>query len=272
MQPPLKWAGGKRWLLPQLRVLWEDFADRRYVEPFSGGLAGAFGLRPRRALLNDVNAPLINFYRWVKKGLVTSIPMKNEAQMFKEHRDAFNLEASNGGARTKRSAELFYYLNRTAYNGLYRTSRKTGFNVPFGKHGNITYVRDFTAYKPVMAEWELRVGDFAQVPIRKGDFVYADPPYDEGYTLYSRNGFSWDDQVRLVEWLNDHSGPVVISNRATERIIKLYVEAGFEPHYLDAPRRISCNGDRRRVREIVATKGLKWGTVKKLTSPRLEDV
>ena len=65
LRPPLKWAGGKRWLVSHLKPIWQKHQDRRYVEPFCGGLAVALGLQPARALLNDVNPHLINFYRWV---------------------------------------------------------------------------------------------------------------------------------------------------------------------------------------------------------------
>ena len=65
-RPPLKWAGGKRWQLPHLRPLWEPHSRRRLVEPFCGGLAVALGLKPERALLNDANPHLINFYRWIR--------------------------------------------------------------------------------------------------------------------------------------------------------------------------------------------------------------
>ncbi len=76
LTPPLKWAGGKRWLLPQLRTLWQPHAERPLVEPFAGGLAVALGLAPTTALLNDVNPHLINFYRWLQRGLVTDIEMR----------------------------------------------------------------------------------------------------------------------------------------------------------------------------------------------------
>ena len=64
-KPPLKWAGGKRWLIPVLRPLWERHSRRRLVEPFCGGLGLALSVRPRRALLNDINPHAINFYRWL---------------------------------------------------------------------------------------------------------------------------------------------------------------------------------------------------------------
>ena len=86
------------------------------------------------------------------------------------------------------------------------------------------------------------------------DFVYADPPYDVEFTSYAKEGFTWDDQVRLAEWLAKHPGPVVLSNQATERVVRLYTELGFTLRFLDAPRRISCNGDRAPAREVLATR------------------
>src|SRR5947207_13791191 len=75
--PPLKWAGGKRWQVPVLRPLWQAHAHRRLVEPFCGGLATALGLLPERALLNDLNPHVINFYRWLKRGLHVCVAMEN---------------------------------------------------------------------------------------------------------------------------------------------------------------------------------------------------
>ena len=88
------------------------------------------------------------------------------------------------------------------------------------------------------------------------DFIYADPPYDVKFTKYSKEDFTWDDQVRLAEWLAKHPGPVVLSNQATPRITKLYKSIGFRLNYLQAPRMISCNGDRTPATEILATKNL----------------
>ena len=95
-----------------------------------------------------------------------------------------------------------------------------------------------------------------QTRIKNDDFVYADPPYDVEFTSYSKGGFAWEDQVRLVKWLANHPGPVVLSNQTTERIVKLYQEHGFKINYYDAPRKISCNGDRTPAKEVLATRGI----------------
>src|SRR6266545_5066117 len=90
LPPPLKWAGGKRWQLPYLRKYWEREFSRRLVEPFCGGLAVTLGLLPERALLNDINPHLINFYRWLKRGLNVSIEMSNNQTRFYKNRTRFN--------------------------------------------------------------------------------------------------------------------------------------------------------------------------------------
>ena len=90
--------------------------------------------------------------------------------------------------------------------------------------------------------------------MERDDFIYADPPYDVEFTSYSAGGFSWEDQVRTVEWLAKHRGPVMLSNQATPRIVKLYEQLGFKLKYLNAPRRISCTGDRTAAREVLAVR------------------
>src|SRR6266852_1592516 len=251
-RPPLKWAGGKRWQVPHLRPLWERNTNRRLVEPFCGGLAVTLGLSPQRALLNDINPHVINFYGWLKRGLRTSLVMTNNERQYYAHRERFNLLLTDGKATSQEAAALFYYLNRTGYNGLCRFNRKGGFNVPFGRYTHITYARDFTPYSENFADWEFVNADFEAIPLEPDDFVYADPPYDVEFTSYAKEGFSWDEQVRAAEWLARHPGPVVLSNQATERIVALYRRLGFKLKFLQAPRMISCTGDRTPAREVLA--------------------
>ena len=254
--PPLKWAGGKRWQVPRLQAVWAAHAGRRLVEPFCGGLAVALGLSPERALLNDANPHLVNFYRWLKRGLVVDLPMANERATFYRYRTRFNDLLASGQARTQESACLFYYLNRTGYNGLCRFNRRGQFNVPFGRYATVRYARDFSAYRSRFARWEFSAVAIGHLRSAAGDFVYADPPYDVEFTQYARRGFTWADQERTAELLARHHGPVVLVNQATDRIERLYRRLGYELRFLQAPRRISCTGDRRPVREIMATRNI----------------
>jgi len=235
---------------------WTPHRHRRLVEPFCGGLAVALGLRPRHAHLNDANPHLINFYRWLRRGLNPGLVLKNDEEVYYRYRQRFNQLLSSGDANSAEAAVLFYYLNRTGYNGLCRFNRRGYFNVPFGKYSSIRYKNDFANFRRVLFAWSFSHGDFAEIELRAADFVYADPPYDVQFTQYSRGGFDWDDQIRLAEWLSRHDGPVLLSNQATARIITLYRGLGFELTFFDAPRMISCNGNRNPAREVLAARNL----------------
>jgi DNA adenine methylase len=254
--PPLKWAGGKRWLLPHLEPLWQKQRHRRLVEPFCGGLAVALGLSPENALLNDSNPHLVNFYRQLKSGLTLDIETANDSELYYRQRERFNDLIKSENAGTPEAAQLFYYLNRTCFNGLCRFNKSGFFNVPFGRYKTIRYRENFHEFQSLFADWEFQCGDFENLTIQPTDFLYADPPYDVVFTQYSAGGFSWEDQVRLAHWLVKHPGPVALSNQLTPRIEELYRDLAFTLTILDAPRRISCTGDRAPAKEVLATRSL----------------
>lgn len=252
----MKWPGGKRWLVPRLRDYWDGHCGRRLVEPFCGGLAITLGLAPGRALLNDLNPHLVSFFQWLQRGLQVALPMENDEALYYAHRRRFNELVRAGRAGAREAAELFYYLNRTGYNGLCRFNRSGEYNVPFGRYRRINYTRDFSPYRAALGRWTFTCRDFEALPLDPADFIYADPPYDVEFRQYSRPGFAWADQVRLARWLAAHPGPVLSSNQATDRVVTLYRELGFELLFLDGPRRISCTGDRTPAREILALRGV----------------
>jgi len=256
LKPLLKWAGGKRWLVPIIQKLYKGHEHRCFVEPFCGGMAVTLGLLPKHAILNDVNPHLINFYRWVGKGLEFTIEMRNDLDLYYAHRRRFNELIRQGQADTAEAAQLFFYLIRTGYNGLCRFNRQGEFNVPFGKYKHINYEMDLERYRTFFNEWRFYSGDFGELELESNSFIYADPPYDVEFRQYSKEGFSWDDQVRMAEWLARHPGPVIASNQATPRIVELYTKLGFRIEYVRAPRMISCTGDRSSALEILALKGL----------------
>jgi DNA adenine methylase len=255
-RPPLKWAGGKRWLLPYLKPYWDLHTEKRFVEPFCGGLAVTLGLMPKKALVNDINPHLINLYNQIKKGLKITLRFKNESDYYYSARDKFNALLKSGEINTTHTAELFYFLNRTGFNGLCRFNNSGYYNIPFGRNNTINYMDDFSEYQEHFKHWKFASVDFEKMKLKDDDFVYADPPYDVPFTQYSAGGFSWEDQVRTAKFFAKHKGPVILSNQATDRIMKLYASLGYDLKVLDAPRVISCNGDRKKVKEVVATRNL----------------
>src|SRR5206468_6120339 len=205
---------------------------------------------------NDVNSHLIDFYRWLQNGLRIELRMENDEGLFYAHRERFNALLACGQGSSREAAALFYYLNRTGFNGLCRFNRSGEFNVPFGRYTRIGYIRDFNAYRERFRDWTFTNTDVEAIPVESGDFVYADPPYDVEFTQYAKDGFTWEDQQRTAAWLAKHRGPVVLVNQATPRIERLYRQLGFEVSFLVAPRRISCTGNRTPAREIVAARNL----------------
>ncbi len=252
--PPLKWAGGKRWLAPKIKNVFELYPGARLVEPFVGGLSVALEIQPKQALLNDINIHLLNFYWHLQFGLERKLPMSNDEQAYYSHRRAFN--ANRPIVCTSEHAERFYYLNRTCYNGLCRFNQKGEFNTPFGNYKRIHYEENFLRYKSQLEEWVFTLGDFSNLELRPSDFVYCDPPYDVPFTSYSPGGFNWPDQERLVKWLAPHTGPILISNQATERIVDLYEGNGYGIAYIDEPRRINCTGDRKPAKTVLAYRNI----------------
>ena len=256
LTPFLKWAGGKTWLAPKLAEMYEPYRDTyTWVEPFCGGLGATLGVMPNRAILSDSNPYLINLYQQIDKGLSSS-NYWNSKEQFEDIKRRFNLYQFND----EFSAKAFYYLNRTCFNGLCRFNQKGKFNVGYGKYKKPKLDHDFSTYREIFTDWDFFNWDYKiALSLSKEHvypaFVYADPPYDAGFTGYS-GAFKWDDQVNLAEMLAAFDSPVVASNKATDRIIALYKSLGFAIEYIEAPRRIACNGDRKPVTEMLATKNI----------------
>ncbi len=258
IKPPLKWAGGKRWLSEEIRRIWYPFKNLKYIEPFCGGLSVALMLGPDTALLNDVNPHLINFYVNLKQGFSIEMEMKNERSFYYEKRKQFNDSIDAGRINERTQASLFYYLNRTCFNGLCRFNNSGHFNVPFGRYKRIKYRQDFSIYKEKFEKWSFTCVDFERIDIDGAVFIYADPPYDVEFTKYATEDFTWSDQIRLIRWLDKQDGPIAVSNQATDRIKNIYLDHGYNVSNISAPRFINANGDRSRVIEILATKNIRF--------------
>ena len=176
---PLKWAGGKRWLVPFIQPSWCTHQRSRLVEPFCGGLSIALGLMPKRALLNDINSQLINFYNWLKVGLEVNTTFSNSSDIYYRYRDEFNELISDHQNKSQKAAELFFYLNKTGFNGLCRFNRGGKYNVPFGQHKTINYNIDFLPYKEIFSNWVFSIGSYMSMKLRNDDFVFHGVTFPE---------------------------------------------------------------------------------------------
>jgi DNA adenine methylase len=191
-------------------------------------------------------------------GVTAEVPSENLRAAFDRHRARFNeLAKSADTAFTSEVAALFFYLNRTAFNGLCRFNSRGEFNLPFGRYRKISYWRDWAAYAKQFENWIFTAQDFRDLKLRPDDFVYADPPYDVEFTTFAPGGFSWADQVMLAGWLAKHPGPVVLVNQSTPRIRALYRGLGYTLAFKEGPRRINHTGDRTPAREVFATRNLR---------------
>jgi len=264
LKPPLKWVGGKRWLVAEIAKLYQPFTSLRLVEPFVGGMAVTLGLEPKSALLNDINPHLINFYQQIKAGMKIRQNMLNDADYYYKVRTELNNLIAKNKSTGNSSAWRFYYLMRTCYNGLCRFNSSGKYNVPFGKYNNINYIKNFTPFVQKLNNYTFTCCDFAKLKLQANDFIYLDPPYDAGFTKYHNLAFTWQDQIRLLEWASQHKGPIVASNKATSRIIKLYQKSGFTILTLLGPRTIACNGNRKPTLEMLATRGIDSNSIKEL--------
>jgi DNA adenine methylase len=261
-RPFVKWAGGKRQLLEQLRPRFPAKFGR-YFEPFAGGAAVFFALGRTDAVLADLNAELMNVYGAVRddvEGVISELrKYRHGAVHYYRAR-----EADPRGMTAAQRAARTIYLNRTGYNGLYRVNRSGKFNVPMGRYTNPTLcdAENLRSCARALAGVEVRVEDFAASAsrAREGDFVYFDPPYvpvseTAAFTSYVPGGFGADEQKRLAALfarLAARGIHVVLSNSDTLAVRKLY--AGFRIDKVLAPRFINSRGSARgSVGEVVVT-------------------
>lgn len=209
-KPLLKWAGGKRQLLPKLIEYMPDVYNR-YYEPFLGGGALLFALQPKEAFVNDLNSELINMYTVVKKN--PDLLIKELRKHLENHsRDYFynirNLDRTDDfiSLSNVTKAARTIYLNHTCFNGLYRVNSKGYFNTPLGryKNPNILDVDNICNVNKYLNSSEVNLFNYDYKmllkKVKQGDFVYLDPPYDpisktESFTGYTIVGFSRADQI-----------------------------------------------------------------------------
>ncbi len=255
VQPFLKWAGGKRQLLPEIRnSLPNPRSYGRYFEPFLGGGAVFFDLQPKKAVINDFNAEAINVYRIIRDdvdGLIEHLKThENEADYFYRIREMDrNPNFDELSVLTK--ASRIIYLNKTCYNGLFRVNSQGQFNVPFGRYKNPNIVNEIVlrAVSRYLNDNKIEIlnTDFEKSleSVKKNDFVYFDPPYDpvsdsSSFTGYTLNGFDKEEQERLrnlCDKLNDKGCKFLLSNSATPFILGIYKD--YEIEIVEAARAIN---------------------------------
>ena len=265
IQPFLKWAGGKRQLIPQMEKYLKKIKYTSYYEPFIGGGSILFYLQPNKAVVNDYNKDLIECYKCIKYNydeLISKLEeyeSKNNEEDFYKIREFDRKEEYKKWSSVEKSARLIY-LNRTCYNGLFRLNSSGQFNTPFGKYKNPNICN-----KPVLRalheyfinnDIDFRQGDFEECckDVKKGSLVYFDPPYDQfddqvNFVGYTENGFTKKDQERLkrlCDKLIDVGCTVIISNSSTPFIKELYSDKNkYSIHTLMAKRNINSNAKKR---------------------------
>lgn len=259
-RPFLKWVGGKTQLLDQFRPMLPEMFGR-YFEPFVGGAALFFALRPPRASLYDVNEELIDCYRAIRDDVDSVIEALGDHRYERKHYYAVR-ELDPRALRPAQRAARTIFLNKTGFNGLYRVNRAGRFNVPFGRHTKPAF-RDednLRSCSLALQGVEVQVRDFRQIvgDATAGDFVYFDPPYapvsdTADFTSYSAGGFGWVDQQTLATAFADLTKKGVyamLSNSDTPAVRELY--GSFRIDEVSAARSVNSKADRRgKVSEVV---------------------
>lgn len=231
IQPFLKWAGGKRWLIDHYSEIFPRNFNR-YIEPFLGGGAVFFRLRPSNSLLSDANQDLISTYHAIKTDWKTLLERLHIHQENHNKAYYYKMRAVLPNDPIERAAR-FIYLNRTCWNGLYRVNKRGEFNVPIGTKENVLLTTDdFPLTSSALSSANLEACDFEKTIDQavEGDLIYADPPYTvkhnlNGFIKYNQKIFSWDDQIRLCDALEravSRGAWVISSNANHESIHDLY--------------------------------------------------
>ena len=251
--PFLKWAGGKSAIAERIRTLLPaDVRERVYREPFLGGGAMFFFLQPEKAILSDAVKSLIDTYKMVQKHVGPLIHRREQLRVdhcdehFYKIRGRFNQERS---AEVLDRAAWLIYLNKTCYNGLFRTNKSGEFNVPVGRFANPRVVdpERLRVSSGLLSRAKIKHATFDHLvdDAEPDDMIYLDPPYDpisktSSFAGYAEGGFGREDQERLAETfrlLDDRRCILALSNSDTPLVRKLY--EGYDLCPIIAPRAIS---------------------------------
>lgn len=266
--PFVKWAGGKRQLLPEIKKrMPKTFND--YYEPFVGGGALAFELALKNTFINDINRALINTYQQITNStdefittvleLDKKIP-KGGKEYYYFTRDRFNEKLVKSEYDVEQAA-LFVFLNKHCFNGLYRVNAKGLFNVPYNnsKRSSIdeTHIREVSEYLKTIT---ITVGDFEEAckNAKKGDFIFFDSPYaplnPTSFESYTKEGFDLESHKRLsklYDKLTERGCYCMLMNHNTELIRELYGNKGYKIDVINVKRMINSDASNRVGEEVI---------------------
>ena len=249
-KPVLKWVGGKRELIPEIRKFYKNLNPKKYIEPFFGGGSVYFDILntlgvsyKENSIINDFNTDLIDMYKNIKvKPDEVIYYCKKLEKIYYEKGYYFIRDHFNGSNKDKNSLKRYegvirssclILLNRTCFNGLYRINSKGLFNVPVGRYNNPTIIDEDNLYK--LSELlpsidNIRNGEFYDISeVDSGDLVYFDPPYHplnetSSFTSYS-SSFGVEEQLKLRDYftvLSNKGVHVILSNSSSNFIREIY--------------------------------------------------
>ncbi|MDW2852943.1 DNA adenine methylase [Mesomycoplasma ovipneumoniae] len=267
LTPFVKWAGGKRQLINEIEIRLPKKIEN-YYEPFVGGGAILFHLKPQKAYINDINSVLINAYNVIRtkpNQLVNYLNELDEIECTKERyykkRDKFNNKILSNEYDVE-MASLFIFLNKRCFNGLYRVNSRGLFNVPFNNKLKCdSYSKEnIFGISEYLKNVNITNLDFEESleNAKKGDFIFFDSPYvplnPTSFESYTKDGFDRESHIRLAELFKklDKKGCLLmLTNHDTELIRDLYSDYKIE--VVDVRRNINSNGSNRMGKEVIIT-------------------
>lgn len=266
--PFVKWAGGKRQLLPQIRERMPQHYNR-YFEPFVGGGAVLFDLQPEHALINDINKALINAYKIIcekpEEFLRAVKQLDNEMQQNgKEYYYAKREDYNDKLMRAEYDVELaalFVFINKHCFNGLYRVNGKGLFNVPYNQSKCASIDEKLIMdISQVLQGVTILEGDFedACADAQQGDFIFLDSPYaplnPASFESYTKEGFDMESHRRLARLYDDLTAKgcfCMLTNHNTEFINTLYGNKGYKIDVVSVKRLINSDASNRVGEEVI---------------------
>ena len=266
--PFVKWAGGKRQLLSQIKEKMPEKYNH-YYEPFVGGGAVVFELLPANALINDINKALINAYKQIRYAPEAFLKVihKFDSEIWEDGKQYYYSLREHYNDKLMKAeydaelAALFVFINKHCFNGLYRVNGKGLFNVPYNNSRRPSVdenvILDISAYLQKITILE---GDFeiACTDAKKGDFVFIDSPYaplnPSSFESYTKEGFDIESHrrlARLYDELTARGCYCMLTNHNTDLINELYGKKGYTIDVIDVKRLINSNGSKRVGKEVI---------------------